>query len=1175
MSRTASVLLIYLTFLSLTNAKAVDLVSPSDYAVVPDTVVEFLWNKASGSVITYQLQLATDSLFSNLFVDQSGLTAQSFTVTGLLMGQRYWWRVRYFESGLPSGWSVVFNYKVFSPMAVPGILAWLEPETGVTLSGTQVQSWHSKTGSYTLSQANISQRPGIQDTLLFGRNGLRFDGVDDFLEGPFLNSQALTIIVVHNPLIINTTLFSQARFTYSGFNWHINNSSRLSLGCLQTPSNTGIIFVGKPYPFNIPSSTFTVDGLAVSNQGIRLFTGQSDTATLQTVSFLDNPSITFSRLGAMGNNSAFYNGIVYEIVIVDTILSASSYMDIYDYLMWKYQPPVNLGADIHLSYSFCDTTLQPSHQYKSYIWSTGDTTAFVKTSNPGTYWLSVTDFLGRTSVDTVKVFREVPHSALSDTIICPGGQATLTTGITGQYVFMWNNNPSLNQPVINTSAGGIYTVIITDSFNCSIYDTVAVNIDDYSQVMSLGPDRSVCSGDTLSLVAGANQTVSYQWNTGPGDTLPFVVANAGGSYIVNTTNIRGCPASSQINVLIKSLPPTVDFVLSSTPACTNDTLVFQNLSYSMVPGDPVSSWRWYVNDSLVTNSKDAKIVSALSGDYTVMLFAITDSGCVAHKTDSFSVLTSPSVHITHSKTCTGNPVSFTTSTMGQPINQFLWLFQNDISGTDTALGANPAFLWNSPGSYLVRLVADDIQGCTGRDSVTLHIVLNPAPSISVSPDPACDNITITFSDTGLADPLYPVDFWQWDFDDGTPPLVGQSNPTHIYSSPGEFDVRLIVENTVSGCNDSTSRKIIIGNKPRAVVVCDDIFCSSKSMTLTDSSFVVNDSITQWIWDSDLHGKLYGKNPVVVFPDTGSYQVRLTVVSSYGCTDTDSALIAVFKSPKALFSMNPVFGNPPLTVSYENLSDGADSYLWDFGDGNQSAAINPVYTYPQKGKFNVLLFASSANGCVDSHSDTVYTISPYLNVELTKIEASLSNDILRVVVEFKNNSSVELSKVDILSWLNGEYPFVESWVAANTASRLKPGYTQRYELNSGFYVAGDKYSSKNLICAIARVPEFPDNISPDKQRCIPFRHDFYVNDPYPNPARSFFMLDVVADIPDIISLAIYNVHGQKISSDYQVHLESGLNTLRLPVSQNMPQGLYYITINYRDKFENRKIVVLKP
>lgn len=1175
MSRTVSVFLIYLIFLSLSEANAVELVYPSDGAVVSDTVVEFLWNKSPGSGITYQLQISSDSLFASLFVDQSGLTTNTYTVAGLSMGQRYWWRVRYFVSGLPSAWPEAFSCKVFSPLAVPGILVWLEPETGVALAGTQVQSWDSRTGSYSLSQATVSRRPGIQDTLLFGKKGVRFDGVDDFLEGPFLNKQALTIIVMHNPLNKNSTLFSQARFTFTGFNWHINNSSRPSLGCLQTPSNTSFTFAGLPYQFNIPSNTFTVDGLAVSNQGIRLFTGQADTATLQTVSFLDFPSITFSRLGAMGNNSAYYNGVVYEIVIVDTVLSASSYMDIYDYLIWKYQPPVNLGADIHLSYTFCDTTIQPSYKYKSYIWSTGDTTAFVKTSSPGTYWLSVTDFLGRTSVDTINVFRDVPHSALSDTIICPGGQATLNTGITGQYDYMWNNDPSLNQPVISTSTGGIYTVIITDSFSCSIYDTVTVSIDNYAQVVSLGPDRSVCSGDTLSLVAGANQTVSYQWNTGSGDTLPFVVANAGGSYIVNTANTRGCPASSQVNILIKSIPPTVDFVLSSTPACTHNAFVFQNLSYSVVPGDPVASWQWFLNDSSFTTAKDATILLTSSGEYAIKLSAVTDSGCVAHKTDSFSVFPSPTVQIVHSKTCSGNPVSFSASITGQPINQYLWLFQNDASTTDTAMVANPAYIWNTPGSYLVRLMADDVQGCTGKDSVTINIVQNPAPSISVSPNPVCDNMLISFSDTGLTDPLYPVDFWQWNFDDGTPAVVGQSNPTHLFTSPGEYNVHLLVENTASGCSDSTSRKIIVGNKPRAVVVCDDIFCASKNATLTDSSYVVNDSIIQWIWETDLHGKLIMKDPVVVFPDTGEYQVRLTVVSSYGCTDTDSALITVFRSPKALFSMDPVFGNPPLTVSFDNLSEGAGSFLWDFGDGNLSTAVNPVYTYSQKGTYKVLLFATAGNGCADSHSDTVYTISPYLNVELTKIEAQLSDDILRVVVEFKNNSSVELSKVDILAWLNGEYPFVETWVAANSAARLKPGYTQRYELNTGFFVAGDKYSAKNLICATVRVPEFPDDISPDKQRCIPFRDDFSVNDPYPNPSRNFFLLDVVADIPDIISLTIYNVHGQKISSDYQVHLESGLNTVRVPVSQNMPQGIYYIGIKYRDKSENKKIVVLKP
>jgi len=51
----------------------------------------------------------------------------------------------------------------------------------------------------------------------------------------------------------------------------------------------------------------------------------------------------------------------------------------------------------------------------------------------------------------------------------------------------------------------------------------------------------------------------------------------------------------------------------------------------------------------------------------------------------------------------------------------------------------------------------------------------------------------------------------------------------------------------------------------------------------------------------------------------------------------------------------------LTATFENTSGGADSYLWDFGDGQTSTAMSPVHTYATDGIYNVLLTATNSNG----------------------------------------------------------------------------------------------------------------------------------------------------------------------------------------------------------------------
>jgi PKD repeat protein len=67
---------------------------------------------------------------------------------------------------------------------------------------------------------------------------------------------------------------------------------------------------------------------------------------------------------------------------------------------------------------------------------------------------------------------------------------------------------------------------------------------------------------------------------------------------------------------------------------------------------------------------------------------------------------------------------------------------------------------------------------------------------------------------------------------------------------------------------------------------------------------------------------------------------------------------------------PIPGNKPnasftsevngLTVTFTNTTTGADTYLWDFGDGTSSTAANPVHTFTG-GPYNVTLSATNSNG----------------------------------------------------------------------------------------------------------------------------------------------------------------------------------------------------------------------
>ena len=67
-------------------------------------------------------------------------------------------------------------------------------------------------------------------------------------------------------------------------------------------------------------------------------------------------------------------------------------------------------------------------------------------------------------------------------------------------------------------------------------------------------------------------------------------------------------------------------------------------------------------------------------------------------------------------------------------------------------------------------------------------------------------------------------------------------------------------------------------------------------------------------------------------------------------------LASCMTPMAKFTVSPQHAEAPATVSFQNTSEGADTYAWDFGDGTQSADTTAEHRYTHAGKYDVKLTA---------------------------------------------------------------------------------------------------------------------------------------------------------------------------------------------------------------------------
>ena len=98
-----------------------------------------------------------------------------------------------------------------------------------------------------------------------------------------------------------------------------------------------------------------------------------------------------------------------------------------------------------------------------------------------------------------------------------------------------------------------------------------------------------------------------------------------------------------------------------------------------------------------------------------------------------------------------------------------------------------------------------------------------------------------------------------------------------------------------------------------------------------------------------------KDPVVVFPSAGTFQVTVEVSNPIG-TATASSLITVVPVPAANFTLDDPTPSINQTVTFINESGGEGFlvYAWDFGDGTTSQEKNPTHAYLGAGTYQVTL-----------------------------------------------------------------------------------------------------------------------------------------------------------------------------------------------------------------------------
>ncbi|WP_052823515.1 PKD domain-containing protein [Neotamlana sedimentorum] len=173
-------------------------------------------------------------------------------------------------------------------------------------------------------------------------------------------------------------------------------------------------------------------------------------------------------------------------------------------------------------------------------------------------------------------------------------------------------------------------------------------------------------------------------------------------------------------------------------------------------------------------------------------------------------------------------------------------------------------------------------------------------------------------------------------------------------------------------------------------------------------------------------------------------------------------------PNTLFTTS-TSADDNLTVIFRSYSTDADSYLWDFGDGNTSTDANPDYTYADGGLYLVTLTTTSSDGLVAEASTEVSPISvdfSFTSVDSEVTFTNLTTGAASLVWDFGDGTTIDWTEEDTTD--DPDY---------NPVYAYKTAETFQVTLTATNYLGVESSVTKNIEgLVLSTVPDFTFDVS---------------------------------------------------------------------------------------------------
>lgn len=493
--------------------------------------------------------------------------------------------------------------------------------------------------------------------------------------------------------------------------------------------------------------------------------------------------------------------------------------------------------------------------------------------------------------------------------------------------------------------------------NCPLTATNSIQIVGLPKVEFQADVKNGCEPLFVQFNNNSTAGLAYDWDFGNENSNienPSFVFKIPGTYEVKLKVIdkNNCTADTIQTGFIVYPKPMINFNFQKVEICQNHDTIF---TINETIG--ANTYLWTI-DTLTSTEKNIQYIAKDAKEILVGLMAQSAFGCKAELQKAITVKETPKALFNQEiiSGCAGLNVNFSSLSTG--FSSLFWQFPGD--NTDTR--PETSFIFNQDGVFDIKLVASNTNGCPSDSSIQ-QMVIYPLPiaDFEFAKEKEC-GVPMRVEFNNLTNDGQAYTWFQ-----ENKVIANTKNLEVNFDAPGEYQINLTVANQFN-CKDTSSRIVSIYQQPEAEISFERDHCEQELLVFMNES----KNAISYLWDFEGLGKSTDRIPQISFSNQGVYDIQFIAIFNDLCRDTLTYLdaIEIFEAPIADFNYESAFDNARLgEVRFDNLSENADQWFWNFGDGFFETIENPEHIYNINRPVEVTLTVSQSNlgrlSCVDS------------------------------------------------------------------------------------------------------------------------------------------------------------------------------------------------------------------